>query len=448
MRLVTALIRVASAEGRMVFRDPGVLLILVGAIILYSFFYPIPYLPQVLKEVPVVPVDLDGSSLSRKLLRMVDAGELVRLVEPAPGVAEAEARVRAAGGVIVIPVDFERMILLGQQVTVGAMGDASYFLVYRQAVTGMLQATGTFSAGVEIKRLRAQGVSAMQASAGRDPLPVELRPLYNPSMGYASYVVPAVFVLILQQTLLIGIGMTRGTERERRSGRPTKDRPLIGRVAEGPTSVQDGTEAPDSSEAASGPTGDPGEAPPATGGAAASADEPPTPEVSQVPDADAFDPWTLVLGRALFYLALYAVHAVFYFGILFRLYRFPERAGGLALGLFLLPFLLASIFLALALAGLFRRREASMQALLFTSLPTVFLAGFSWPVEAVPRWLGWLARLLPSTAGIEGVLRLTQMGVALRSVRGEWITLWVLAGVYLVLAWLSTRRDLVLGLRG
>lgn len=88
-----------------------------------------------------------------------------------------------------------------------------------------------------------------------------------------------------------------------------------------------------------------------------------------------------------------------------------------------------------------------MQALLFTSLPAVFLAGFSWPVEAVPRWLGWPARLLPSTAGIEGVLCLTQMGVALRSVRGEWITLWALAGVYLVLARLSTRRDPVLGLR-
>jgi ABC-2 type transport system permease protein len=413
---VTALLRIARAEGRMTLGDPGVLLVLVGAIVLYSLFYPLPYLPQVLKDVPVVPVDLDGSSFSRRLLRMIDADELVRLAKPASGVAEAEARVRAgeAGGVVVVPRDFERDILRGRQVTVAAMGDASYFLIYRQAVTGMLQATGTFSAGVEIKRLRLQGASAAQAYARRDPLPLELRPLYNPSMGYASYVVPAVFVLILQQTLLIGIGMARGTERERRQGRAMRGLPRESGAVEVNASDQGGPEARDPSEAVSGRSGD---------------------------SADAPGPWTLVLGRALFYLALYAVHALFYFGILFRLYRFPERAAGAVLGIFLLPFLLASIFLGLALAGVFRRREASMQALLFTSIPAVFLAGFSWPVEAMPRWLGWLARLLPSTAGIEGFLRLTQMGVALQSVRGEWIMLWVLAGLYLVLAWLSTRRD-------
>ena len=36
-----------------------------------------------------------------------------------------------------------------------------------------------------------------------------MEPLYNPTGGYASYVVPAAFVLIIQQTLLDGGGDAR-----------------------------------------------------------------------------------------------------------------------------------------------------------------------------------------------------------------------------------------------
>jgi ABC-2 type transport system permease protein len=81
-----------------------------------------------------------------------------------------------------------------------------------------------------------------------------------------------------------------------------------------------------------------------------------------------------------------------------------------------------------------------MQVLLFTSLPSVFLAGFAWPPEAIPAWLRVLSLLLPSTSGIAGVLRLTEMGAELRHVRGEWLVLWALAAVYGALAWLAERR--------
>ena len=96
---------------------------------------------------------------------------------------------------------------------------------------------------------------------------------------------------------------------------------------------------------------------------------------------------TRLLGRALFYLVLYSVYSLLVFTVVYRLYGFPERSRGLDLALFALPFLLACIFLALALGALFTRRETAMQVLLFTSLPSVFLAGFAWPLEAVPSWL-------------------------------------------------------------
>ena len=365
-----------TGELRAVRNDRGALLVLVGAVLLYAFFYPLPYLPEVLKEVPVAVVDADHSALSRQLLRMANAHELVAVRFHVTSLAEAEALVRAgrAGGILFIPNGFERSVRRGESAGVGVYTDAAYFLVHRQGLTGLAEAVATLSAGVELRRLRAAGLSDAQARAARDPAPLLLRPLFNPAEGYASYIVPAVLVLILQQTLLIGIGLLAGTARER-------------------------------------------------GGAGMSV-----------------SPLAWTLGRATFYLGLYGLHTLVYFSVVVRVFDVPNRGRPGALAAFALPFLLAVIFLGLATSHLFRRRETAIQGLLVTSLPAVFLAGFSWPPEALPRWLRWGSCLLPSTLGTAGFLRLDQMGATLGEVRGEWLGLWGLAAGYFLLAWLLARR--------
>lgn len=62
-------------------------------------------------------------------------------------------------------------------------------------------------AQVNYARLTAQGVDDSVARAALSPLTVTSVSLFNPQGGYASYVIPAAFVLILQQTLLMGIGL-------------------------------------------------------------------------------------------------------------------------------------------------------------------------------------------------------------------------------------------------
>jgi ABC-2 type transport system permease protein len=209
-------------------------------------------------------------------------------------------------------------------------------------------------------------------------LPLVMRSLFNPTEGYAGYVVPAVLVLILQQTLLVGIGLVGGTVREGRK---------VDAAASGPARRGTGLAA--------------------------------------------------LLGRALAYYSLYLVHTLVYLGIVYRLYGFPQRSDALTLLRFVTPFLLSVIFLGLAMRTLFRSREMALQVLLFSSLPALFLSGFAWPLEALPRWLATFAKALPSTSGIPGVVRLTQMGASLPDVRVEWLMLWALCGVYFVVAWIA-----------
>jgi ABC-2 type transport system permease protein len=366
-------------ELRTIFSDVGVLLVFLGAIVIYSFFYPLPYLYQVLRDVPVAVVDQDKSAFSRKFIRMSDAHPFLRVTGQAGSVSEAESWVRAGeiGGLIVIPEGFARKIARGEQATVGVYADAGYFLVYRQVMTGMVTVARTLSAGVEIHRLQAGGKTARQAMAAQRPLSLITEPLFNPSEGYASYVVPAILVLILQQTLLIGIGMVGGTARENRV--------------------------------------------PQTGGVTCSA-------------------FTIISGKAAAYLSLYAVNAVYYFFVVFGIYGFEQRGTPFTVMAFLLPFLLSIILLGLTLEGLFPHRETAIQVLLITSLPAVFLAGFSWPVEAIPGGLRFLSFLIPSTAGIEGFLRINEMGATLQDVKGEWLVLWGLCALYYLLASCSLRR--------
>jgi len=141
-----------------------------------------------------------------------------------------------------------------------------------------------------------------------------------------------------------------------------------------------------------------------------------------------------VTGRTLAFVALYLVHALFYFGVVARLFDFPVRGSAAAAAGLVLPFLLATSFLGLALSVLFRRREAAIQTLLFTSLPAIFLAGFSWPPSALPGWLRVASQAIPSTSAIPALLRVNQAGASLAHVRHELTLLWGLAIAFFVLA--------------
>ena len=374
-----ALLRIMGAEYRAIFRDKGVLLIFIAGLTIYTLYYPLPYSGEVLKELPVVPVDLDNSTLSRKLVRWADATEQVRLVHATHDMAEAQKRVLLgeAGGVFLIPAGFERDILRGERAAVSIYADASYFLIYRQILTGLYSATATLSAGIEIRRLTAAGYGEQHALAAREPIPLDNRPLFNPASGYATYIVPGVLVLIMQQTLLIGIGMLGGTRNEREERREYSGRESL---------------------------------------------------------------LATLIGRGLVYFSIYIFYPLFYFLVVFPLFSLPWRGALTDVLFFLVPFVLAVVFLGLAISEFLRSRELAIPVYIVSSLPAVFLLGFAWPEESIPMWFRQIAQLLPSTSGVVGFIRLNQMEATLQEVRGEWFTLWGLCALYFTLAWVAMHQ--------
>ena len=222
--------RALCDEMRAVFADSQVRSILLVSLVIYAVIYPLPYRAELLRDVPVVLVDRDRTSTSAELVRRVDASEAVAIRSDARDMAQAIALVqqRRAYGVMLIPEGFERALLRGRQSPVAVYADASYFLMYQRVMQGAAVPIRQMGAEVEVARLMAAGVGLGVARAQVSPANQVEVALFNPAAGYATYVLPAAFVLILQQTILMGLALT-ATRR-----RPGTDHPVwlvLGRMA-------------------------------------------------------------------------------------------------------------------------------------------------------------------------------------------------------------------------
>jgi ABC-2 type transport system permease protein len=206
---MSGILTVFRTEIRRIFTVKPAFSVLILGAAFYALFYPQPYLNEALRNVPIAVVDRDGTQSSRDFTRLVDATPDVAVTELMPDVASAEREVyaRRVDGILVIPQYFERDLLHGRPSPVALYADASYFLIYQRVAGAVTAVARTLGAEIETARLIAIGVDPAIAAAAPDPMPLTAVPIFNPEAGYATYVLPAAFVLILQQMLLMGVGL-------------------------------------------------------------------------------------------------------------------------------------------------------------------------------------------------------------------------------------------------
>ena len=127
---------IIKEEWRSVWHDEGVTLIVVFALFIYGISYSLGYGGEVLNEVPIAVVEGGQGSMSRRLVRMFDASPKLRVTYDVQNMEEAEAllRERRVWGIVALSPNFEIDILAKRQSKVAIVGDASYFLAYREVV--------------------------------------------------------------------------------------------------------------------------------------------------------------------------------------------------------------------------------------------------------------------------------------------------------------------------
>ena len=214
---------------------------------------------------------------------------------------------------------------------------------------------------------RTDGSLVKAALASTSPAGTLLQPIFNPVGGYASYIVPAAFVLILQQTLLIGAAALSGL---------------------------------------------------AVAQAAGSA-------------------FTSVLGRGIAHLTILLPSLALYLLVLPRIYGFSTLGNPLQLFAVASAFVFATSFMAQAVGAWFTRPETPTLIFLGTSLPQLFLTGFSWPREGIPKPVQAVGYIFPLDLAVDGIVRIDQLGASLWEVARDWSGLWILTMAYFALAVMS-----------
>lgn len=363
-------------ELKAVFTDSGAVLILVGALLIYPIIYSFGYFNEVLTDLPVGVVDLDKTPTSRKYTSMLDATREVKISHTLLDLNEAEELflTNKICGVLFIPKGFQEDIYSSKQTNVAVYADGSYLLKYKTFYTAAATVNSYFNGGVSINRYMIEGKTFKQAKIAANPLNVQVHTLYNPTGAYGSFIMPGLILIIIQQTLLIGIGIVGGTFSESKTS------------------------------------------------SFYSAENKRYKEI--VP---------LLLGKVGAYLLISMFNICLAIILVHDWFSYPDKSNMLDIFMLLLPFLLAVIFFGIGVSTLFKHRESAIVFMMFLSPIALFLSGISWPTSAIPDWLVGLSKILPGTNAVPAYLRLRTMGVNIWDVKPDLLFLYKQAGLYALL---------------
>ena len=206
-----------TSELNAIFHDSGALLLIIIALPLYTIIYSIAYGSEVVREVAIGVVDDDKTSSSREFISGIISGPNTVVEYEPTSILEAQELYYQSKifGIVYIPRGFESDIISGKQANIGLILDGSHLLLYRQVLEQVVSEALTKGATIEAMRLVANGASEQSALATIEPISLDIHHLYNRSLGYGSFVMPSVVMVIIQQTLVIGLAMIAARRRSR-----------------------------------------------------------------------------------------------------------------------------------------------------------------------------------------------------------------------------------------
>jgi len=374
---LTNTLRIWMREFQLIFSDVGVMILIFAVPLVYPMLYSFIYYPEVVRGLPIAVVDLSHSSDSRQFMRDLDATPDLKVASSNTSMEEAISlfKNREVRGIVQIPETFSKDIAMRRQTTISAYADMEFFLFYKALMTGTSFVALETGNQIQIRNLMNEGFTEHQARITAEPIKLVDNAMANQAGGFASYGIPAALILIIQQTLIIAIGILAGTARERH---------VFGTL---------------------------------------------------VPlDKKRLGTLRLVIGKAAAYFTIYALLCMYMLGMIPQWFGYGHSANLSELIVLITPFILSSIFMGLSLSVIFKNRESSMMLYLFTSIPLLFLSGIIWPLANFsPLWLT-VREIFPSSNAIIGYIKMNSLGASIFETRKEIMSLWIQTGVYFLTA--------------
>ena len=382
-RWICDVLAVCKREFALVFGDMGVMLFFLLLPTLYPILYALIYNPEHVRDVPVVVVDDCRSEVSREYARRLDASQYVKVVGYAANMQEARKCMagKECYAIVNFPEEFSRCIGRGEQAHVSIYCDMSLLLRYKGILMAATDVQAAMGADVRAEVMQQAAASGEGSAIGMLPtIDSASIAMGNTAMGLASALLPGILVLILQQSLVLGVCMLAAGSRERAR--------LNGGVD--PREIRTG-------------------------------------DVRQM------------LGKALCYVIIYIIPSIYILKYVPMFFSYPQNGSSLDIMAFMVPFLLSAIFMGMTIQVFIREREAVFPLFVFSSILFLFLSGLSWPRFAMSGLWYLIGSCFPSTWAMNGYIAMKTNGALLHQVSHPYAMLWLLTAVYFLLA-LSIRK--------
>ena len=367
------ILNVLKIEFQTMFKDRGVVIMFVLGPLAYPILYCSLYKNETLIDVPIAAVDCSRSPQSRELLRHIDATQNVAVISKYGTLAEAKEAYneKKVHGVVYIPADFSKKLATGDQTSVSIYCDISSFMYYRIINQACSNSVLAMSNQIQVERLNANGITGESANVISNPIPYNGVILYNEGAGFASFLMPVILVIILFQTLFLGIGMIAGTSREE-----NRFHVLVSSSVHRGGTVR------------------------------------------------------VIIGKSICYFLMYAPWAFYALELIPRIFNLPHIGIPFDVMMLMIPFLLATIFFSMTVSVFIPNRETGIVIFMFMSLILVFLSGVSWPQSNINGFWRAFAWMYPSTCGVQAYMKINTLGADLHHISFEYISLWVQSLIY------------------
>ena len=357
-------------------KDEGILIFIILLPLGYPLLYALIYNTETQRELPICVVDDNLSDRSRDFIRRVDATAEVDVATYCTDMEQAKElmRQRRVFGILHIPREFDQRLWRGQQAVVGLYSDLTSMLYYKVEYLAVVNVAQDLNRNIKVLE-HDHTTTAREEDLARWPIRFEEVKMYNSAGGFASFLLPAVLMLILQQALCLGVGMSMGRSRERFRG-------LV---------------------------------------------IPPTKHYKNA--------LAVVLGKGLVHFLLFMLMGIYMAVCVTHWFGLPHLGHFWEIVGMLVPYIAASTFMAIFWSSFIYRREDCILLFVFMSVPLLFLTGVSWPGAAIPPFWQAVASVFPSTYGVNAYVRIQGMGASMGDCHYELTRLWILTGVYFLLSW-------------
>ncbi len=353
--------------------NPCLLMILFGGPLVYPFLYNSIYYQKMQRDIPVSVVDFDQSEYSRKLISDLDAHELVHVAFKEHNIEEAHNHLKSlrSMAVIIIPKGFEADQKKFKQSRIHTSINNTRFLVASDINKALGDVVSNYSSYRVQCFFEKAGIGRKQASILSEPIHLNTNNCFNTTDSYGDSLIAALFIVILSQSLLIGMALSMAAEREDK------------RIAELMTSSRSSA-------------------------------------------------LRIFTGKGLFYIFLYISYSALFFTIHSSIYKVPFNGSYFTLFISLTLLFVSVIAMSLFFSTFFKSRFMALLVFMVSSYPLFLMSGYAWPLESLPPVLQKLTQIFPSTPFFQAYVVCTKMGGTLSDIKTQIIQISILSIIYYI----------------